>query len=126
MKLFSNFREDGRISPKSRRELRAFVSDAGRDIKCLASRLGVNVFEERLPNEISAVLMRSNNRGGESGYVIVVNLEHPASRQRFSIAHELGHFVLHRDHPEFEVVDDTRDVAEVVPLFPVLGNSYRS
>ncbi|MDQ3076915.1 MAG: ImmA/IrrE family metallo-endopeptidase [bacterium] len=31
----------------------------------------------------------------ENGYELLVNENHPIGRQRFSIAHELGHFILH-------------------------------
>jgi Zn-dependent peptidase ImmA (M78 family) len=41
--------------------------------------------------EISGILVRSS-----SGSVIGVNKIHPETRRRFTIAHELGHFLLHQ------------------------------
>ena len=37
---------------------------------------------------------RNRHRGNRSSYVIVVNAEKPGDRQRFTMAHELGHMVL--------------------------------
>ena len=34
---------------------------------------------------------------GDEQFLIVVNSEHPRTRQRFSMAHELAHYFLHRD-----------------------------
>jgi Zn-dependent peptidase ImmA (M78 family) len=44
--------------------------------------------------------------GGPSGYAIFVNYTHPRGRQRFTIAHEIAHFVLHRDLIGDGVEDD--------------------
>lgn len=52
---------------------------------------GLRVVYERLPNDTSAVLVRQPS--GER--LIGVNARHPWTRQQFSLAHELGHAVLH-------------------------------
>ncbi|HSX03065.1 MAG TPA: ImmA/IrrE family metallo-endopeptidase [Candidatus Saccharimonadia bacterium] len=60
----------------------------------LAYDLGLLVVStEDLPEGMSG----SISREGE-GYVIYVNAKHSRRRQRFTIAHEIGHFVEHRDY----------------------------
>ncbi len=58
----------------------------------IAREYGVKVTEQDFAGElgISAILLKE---GGEQ--VIVVNENHRATRQNFSIAHELGHLFLH-------------------------------
>lgn len=52
---------------------------------------GLRVVYERLPSDTSAVLVR--HADGER--LIGVNASHSPTRQRFSLAHELGHALLH-------------------------------
>jgi Zn-dependent peptidase ImmA (M78 family) len=56
----------------------------------VASYLGVKIYPVKLPDDgISGVLdVRSEP-------IILINKDHALHRQRFSIAHELGHFQLH-------------------------------
>ncbi len=60
------------------------------DIEGLADDLGVEVVFEDMEDEVSAMLLIEE---GEANAVI--NSEHHPNRQRFSLAHELGHFMLH-------------------------------
>ena len=62
------------------------------DVIGLSAALGVEVREAFLDDDISGTLENT-----ESGYVITVNALHPETRRRFTIAHELGHYILHRD-----------------------------
>ncbi len=62
------------------------------DVGRVAHHLGIKLQEEAFPDGISAVLLRS-----EGGALIAVNKEHHPNRQRFSVAHEVGHYLLHRD-----------------------------
>ncbi len=58
-------------------------------VKEIAEQVGVPVFEWSFEDEVSAVLVRSQQL-----IAIGVNKDHPLTRRRFSIAHELGHAVL--------------------------------
>jgi Zn-dependent peptidase ImmA (M78 family) len=60
------------------------------DVSTLANKLGIRVFEEALPEDISGILDLRNMP------IIMINKDHVLNRQRFSIAHEIGHFLLHR------------------------------
>lgn len=66
------------------------------DVEGLASALGVRVWHGTLPSGISGTLFRDQSTGGSNGYSIIVNEKEPRVRQRFTVAHELGHFLLHR------------------------------
>lgn len=72
------------------------------NVEGLAEALGVDVHYAYLQPETSGML---ENRGGD--YVITVNARDPATRRRFSLAHELGHYMLHR-HLVGDGVDDDR------------------
>lgn len=62
------------------------------DVEQLAEAVGADVALEHLESSVSGMLVRP-----PSGLpVIVVNNRHAPVRQRFTIAHELGHLVLHR------------------------------
>ena len=65
----------------------------------IAEALGLSVF--KVPgwpaNRISGQLLKLAEKGGASGYAIFVNEAHAQQRRRFTIAHEIAHFILHRD-----------------------------
>jgi len=62
----------------------------------IARHFGVDVREEAFPDDISGALHRGPERA-----VIAVNSTHHQHRRRFTIAHELGHFLLHHDAPSY-------------------------
>lgn len=67
-------------------------------IEQLAERAGAVVRYAPFDGQMSGLLCRSEDGNGA---VIGVNSRHPTVRQRFSIAHELGHLVLHE--PAFQI-----------------------
>ena len=58
----------------------------------IAALLGIMVVEVELDDSTSGFLKR---RGKNTRPVIAINKNHPVVRQRFTLAHELGHYVLH-------------------------------
>lgn len=54
------------------------------------------VVREPLPADVSGMLVPLPASGGKSRWVIVVNANDPPVRQRFTIAHELGHLLIHK------------------------------
>ena len=62
-------------------------------IIALAREFGVKVYTAILPPEVSGQIERDAESGG---YSIVVDRNDPEPRRRFTIAHELAHFLLHR------------------------------
>ena len=61
----------------------------------MSRELGLGFAIEGLPAGISGKLTRDQNYSG--GFKISVNAADPPRRQRFTTAHEIAHFVLHRD-----------------------------
>jgi Zn-dependent peptidase ImmA (M78 family) len=68
------------------------VSSAPVPIEDLARALGVNIRRTPAQESLSGFLLRDNG-GGRA--IIGVNTLHHQNRQRFTIAHELGHLLLH-------------------------------
>lgn len=70
------------------------------DLERLASALQVNLHVEALEDEISGMLVVAD------GLVhVVVNSNHHPNRQRFTIAHEIGHLRLHHQAGDQLFVD---------------------
>ncbi len=59
-------------------------------VLAIAKSLGVSVRFGPLPDDLSGFLVHE-----QDGTYIGVNSRHPKPRQMFTLAHELGHFVLH-------------------------------
>ena len=70
----------------------------------LASDLGVRVHSATLPSGISGELRPCDE--SPSGFKIRVNRHENKKRQRFTVAHELGHFLLHKDLVADGIVDN--------------------
>ncbi|MGK2286561.1 ImmA/IrrE family metallo-endopeptidase [Pedomonas sp. V897] len=62
-------------------------------IEEIITDLGLELVKESLDNEVSGYIERKP----DGRYRIVVNGNHPRTRQRFTAAHELGHYIYHRD-----------------------------
>ncbi len=61
------------------------------DVAGLARELGIDVYTKQYNGDESGEI-----RLGEDGYEIYVNKFHSRGRQRFTIGHEIGHFMKHR------------------------------
>lgn len=64
------------------------------DVGRIAEHLGAQVVEERLDRDLSGLLYRDGDQ-----VVIGVNNSHAERRRRFTVAHEIGHMVLHKGRP---------------------------
>ena len=62
-------------------------------IERLARIAGAEIYFEPFEGQLSGMMRRREGRSS----IIGVNSNHPLTRQRFTIAHELGHILLHRD-----------------------------
>jgi Zn-dependent peptidase ImmA (M78 family) len=73
----------------------------------IAKALGLTVYNvPDWPKNISGMIRRDKDRGGASGFAIFVNGAHPNTRKRFTIAHEIAHYVLHESLIGDGVVED--------------------
>ena len=74
----------------------------------MAEALGLKVF--KVPgwpaDRISGQLLKLAENGGSSGHAIFVNERHGQRRRRFTIAHEIADFILHRDQIDGGIEDD--------------------
>ena len=68
----------------------------------LAAALGIEVRSSAGKDDVSGALIRNDD-----SVVIAVNSSHHENRQRFTIAHEIGHFLLHKG-THFHFDDDFR------------------
>lgn len=72
------------------------------DIDLIADKLGLRVHYRRDLGDTSGYIKKV-----EGGYEVGVNANHPETRRRFTLAHEVAHFVLHR----FQIGDGITDDA---------------
>lgn len=67
------------------------------DVDNIAQQLGIEVVRHKFDSDdISSFLLCKPEQ-----FIICVNERHPLNRRRFSIAHELGHFILHREEAPY-------------------------
>jgi hypothetical protein len=85
--------------------IRRFTDNVPVDIIGLANALGLTVIESDLGVNAGEIF-RDIRRGGFSGYSILVNANDPHVRQRYTIGHEIAHFLRHRDRVKNRLVDD--------------------
>jgi len=71
------------------------------DVVKIANANDIKVYEGDLDKEISGAI-RYNKE--EEVYEILVNKNDAKVRQRFTIAHEIGHYFLHREHLKSEQI----------------------
>jgi Zn-dependent peptidase ImmA (M78 family) len=83
-----------------------FQKSAPINVVNIAKAFGINVYYDDLPEGISGKIVRDPDHGGSSGFSIIVNGAEAFTRKRFTIAHEIAHFLLHRDRIGDGLTDD--------------------
>jgi hypothetical protein len=77
------------------------------NVEGLAGVLGLKIWEShQLPEGIAGKLKRDPRNGGPSGFSIIVRGPDPLVRKRFTVAHEIAHYLLHKTRFIGELVDD--------------------
>lgn len=79
------------------------ITDAPIPVDLIAKRLGVEIRFSPLDDELSGMVFINDGKA-----IIGVNSMHHPNRQRFTIAHELGHFVLHKKYITNEIHVDKK------------------
>ncbi len=92
-------REFNRVDGPNRELLDRYRSEYPVRIGELAKKMGVQIKVSSLNMGVSGQIKNETD-----GYVIRVNRHEARERQRFTIAHELAHFLLHRD-----IIDSSPD-----------------
>ncbi|MFN3675770.1 MAG: ImmA/IrrE family metallo-endopeptidase [Sphingomonas pseudosanguinis] len=93
------------LQPYAAEAIARHQQEAPVKVGAIASDLGVKVVISDLPLAVSGML--TLDQGDRKTWTIKVNRHEHRNRQRFTIAHEIAHFVLHRDVIGNELVDDT-------------------
>ncbi len=89
-------REWEKLTDRERQIIEPFLNSVPVRIASMAIALGLEVKSATLRPKISGQIQRSET--SPSGYRIRVNRHEAPTRQRFTIAHEVGHYLLHREH----------------------------
>ncbi len=80
------------LAPELRQAVDEFLSEYPVRLGAIAHRLGIRVLLSTLPRGISGQISQEN---GE--FVIRINRHEAKPRQRFTLAHEIAHYLLHRE-----------------------------
>jgi IrrE N-terminal-like domain len=84
-----------------------YQSAAPVNVVGIANDLGINVWEkESLIPPVSGMICPDPINGGKSGFSIIVRKSDSLERKRFTVAHEIAHFILHRDKASDGITDD--------------------
>lgn len=81
------------IPPEYQARFAPFMAAPAVDVLACARAVGLEVYALDLPRGVSGMLKRVD---GDT-FVCYVDSSEPSVRQRFTAAHELGHYVLHRE-----------------------------
>lgn len=75
------------------------INSAPVEIIRVCNNYGIKVFETYLKEDVSGLIIVGDKKWDEydSDKFILVNLSESAARRRFTIAHELAHYILHRN-----------------------------
>ncbi|QKR99205.1 ImmA/IrrE family metallo-endopeptidase [Sphingomonas sp. CL5.1] len=94
---------DNRVREDDADVVRRFTAEFPVKVGELASELGLKVTRAPLLPKISGLIQPSSD--ARSGFEIRVNKYEIPERQRFTVAHEISHYLLHRDDIGSGVVD---------------------
>jgi Zn-dependent peptidase ImmA (M78 family) len=84
--------------------IRRYTSEAPVKLGAIARELGLEVFQSSMSPEISGLIEPSDS--APSRFRIRLNRHEMVERQRFTLAHEIAHFLLHRSEIGGGLVDD--------------------
>lgn len=98
----------GEIGEAARQKIKRHQHVAPVDVQAIAKEFGIAVYQspDLGGGHLSGKLFRDKKHGGESGWSIVVRAGDSFARRRFTVAHEISHFVLHKDRIRDGVLTD--------------------
>lgn len=87
--------EWARLTEDERSLLEGFQNDPKVPLGQIARKLGIQVKSSTLPANISGEIRPSEK--ADSKFIIRINRHETKPRQRFTLAHEISHYLLHRN-----------------------------
>ena len=96
---------DRKVEPKANELLKRFqIDSAPINVFKIAENLGIKVNFDNLDSDTSGVMLHKKNKTS-----VAINSSHHINRQRFTLAHEIGHYLLHlSDHEDEKIFIDKR------------------
>ncbi|WP_081974432.1 ImmA/IrrE family metallo-endopeptidase [Sphingomonas taxi] len=101
VRILTEYSHIERIPAQDLEVLERFSSDVPVKVGALADALGLKVVVATLPMNISGLIQPE----ADGQFVIKVNRFESKERQRFTIAHEIAHYLIHREKIDAGVVD---------------------
>lgn len=101
-----------------------YTQDAPVRVEVIARDLGISVSQEVMEPEIAGKIVRDTSGKSPAGYAIFINGRDPSRRQRFTLAHELGHYILHRDLIGDGLIDDALYRSKLGELYERQANRW--
>ena len=92
------------ISAENKKIIKKYTNTAPVEVEEICNQIGLYIKREDLDWDISGKITKIQNT---ERYCISVNSLHVLTRQRFTIAHELGHYLLHRSHIGDGIIEDS-------------------
>lgn len=91
------------LDPTADAVIRSHQTEWPVKVGSIARDLGIEVLASDMPQGISGALQKDKSTGK---WTIRVNRRETKERQRFTVAHEIAHYILHRDIIKDGVSDD--------------------
>lgn len=109
----------------ARQVIAEFQQSAPVQVVPIAEKLGLKVYTvNNWGDDISGMIVSDKERGGKSGFAIYINGNHALTRRRFTMAHEISHFVLHRSLIGDGVQDDALYRSKLSSAIEAEANRY--
>ncbi|TXJ56223.1 ImmA/IrrE family metallo-endopeptidase [Brachyspira aalborgi] len=90
-------------------------------ITAITEEYGIDVYNSSMSSNISGAIIKEGDK-----YVIYVNDKHPKNRQRFTIAHEIAHYILHKEKIGDNLTDNAMYRSKLSNVFERQANILAS
>lgn len=88
----------------------------------LAKKLNLSIYGKSLNKDISGAILKTI----DGNYIIYVNTDEPFRRQRFTVAHEIAHFILHKDEIDKQLKGNLTELKNGIMYRSKLSNIYET
>ena len=90
-------------------------------ITAITEEYGIDVYNSSMSRNISGAIIKEGDK-----YVIYVNDKHPKNRQRFTIAHEIAHYILNKEKIGDNLTDNAMYRSKLSNVFERQANILAS